>query len=212
MSRVRVVGFTVSLDGFGTGTGQSFDMPFGDTGHELQQWMYEKMISDKKSEGDPDDVTDALEHSPDSIGAYIMGRNMFSPNRGEEDDSWKGWWGSNPPYHCPVYVMTHYPREEIVMDGGTIFRFVSGTPQEVLAIARETAGEKDVQVGGGVTTMRAFLKEGLVDEALIRVAPVMVGHGERLWDGLGNLMDTYELTQSRSSGDHAQLRFARRLA
>lgn len=96
------------------------------------------------------------------------------------------------------------------MDGGTIFRFVTGTPHEVLAIARETAGEKDVQVGGGVTTMRAFLKEGLVDEALIRVAPVLVGHGERLWDGLGNMIDKYELTQSRSSGDHLQLRFERR--
>lgn len=210
MSRVKVIGYTVSLDGFGTGEPQTLEMPFGNSGHPLQQWMLEMMHRRNNQESDTDDINDMLEHSPNSIGAYIMGRNMFSPNRGEEDESWKGWWGDNPPYHCPVYVMTHYPRGELVMDGGTIFRFVSGTPEEVLAIAREAAGEKNIQVGGGAFTMRAFLNEGLIDEALITVAPVMVGRGERLWDGLDNLMEHYTLTEAIGIGSATHLRLTKR--
>lgn len=156
MSQVRAHCFSISLDGFGTGEGQSLEEPFGHAGHRLHEWMA-KTASGAAMFGGPAGefgvVNDMVERSFNGVGATIMGRNMFGPQRGPwEDESWQGWWGDNPPYHHPTFVITHHHRPDLQMEGGTTFRFVSGTPSEVLQMARETAGELDICVRGGVST------------------------------------------------------------
>lgn len=191
MSKVRVHCFSISLDGYGTGEPQTLETPFGHAGHQMHQWMARTAHGAAMfggSEGSHGIENDMVERSFQGVGATIMGRNMFGPQRGPwEDESWQGWWGSNPPYHHPTFVMTHYPRPDVVMEGGTVFHFVSGSPAEVLTRAREVAGDQDVCVRGGVRTLRAFLREGLIDEAHIVVTPVILGRGENLWTGLDNL-------------------------
>jgi dihydrofolate reductase len=166
----------VSLDGYAAGPNQSKDDPLGERGEELHRWMFEEREANK------DVVAEIV-----SAGAYIMGRNMFGPDRGEWDLDWKGWWGPEPPYHAPVFVLAHRDREPVVMEGGTTFHFVTDGIESALALAREAAGDKDVSIAGGASTVRQYLAAGLVDEMRLHVAPVVFGAGERLLDGLVDL-------------------------
>jgi len=189
MSKVRVAGFGVSLDGFGAGAEQSLADPLGKRGPELFQWFFHtrtfcSMIG--KEGGSVGDVDDGFAaRAMEGFGAFILGRNMFGPVRGPwPDDRWKGWWGDDPPYHAPTFVLTHYEREPIVMEGGTTFYFVTGGIEEALERAKKAAGGKDVKIGGGVSTVRQYLRAGLVDSLHLVSAPVLLGAGEALFDGL----------------------------
>ena len=187
MTKVRVAGFGVSLDGFGAGIDQSLDDPLGKRGPELFQWFFptrtfRAMQGAPGGETGPDD--DFARRAMDGVGAFILGRNMFGPIRGEwPDDDWKGWWGPNPPYHAPTFVLTHHPRAPIEMEGGTTFHFVTDGIEAALERARDAAGGKDVKIGGGVRTVRQYLRAGHVDEMHLAVAPVMLGQGEALFEG-----------------------------
>ncbi|MEV6300638.1 dihydrofolate reductase family protein [Actinoplanes sp. NPDC051861] len=174
MSKV-VVDIAASLDGFVAGPNQSADAPLG-VGAEtvLHRWMFE---AEQENASELAAITDA--------GAFVMGRNMFSPGRGEWDLTWRGWWGEEPPYHAPVFVLTHYERSPLEMAGGTTFHFVTGGITEALRLAREAAGDRNVSVAGGAATVNQFLTAGLVDELRLHVAPVLLGEGERLFDGVG---------------------------
>lgn len=188
MGKVRVAGFGVSLDGFGAGPEQSLNDPLGKRGADLFQWFFhtKTFCSMHGGEGGLVDADDAIaRRAMENCGAFILGRNMFGPLRGPwPDNSWKGWWGANPPYHAPTFVLTHYPREPLVMEGGTTFYFVTEGPKEALRRAQEAAGEKDLRIGGGVSTVRQYLQEGLVDSLHFAIAPVMLGRGEALFAGL----------------------------
>ncbi|ARM12874.1 MULTISPECIES: dihydrofolate reductase family protein [Rhizobium] len=188
MPKVRVAGFSVSIDGFGAGPEQSLNDPLGKRGPEMFQWFFHTRTframtgKDDGSEGiDQDYAARAMA----GFGAFILGRNMFGPIRGEwPDDAWKGWWGPNPPYHAPTYILTHYPREPIVMEGGTTFHFVTSGIEEALDKAQAAAGDKDVKIGGGVATVRQYLQAGLVDELHFAIAPVVLGKGEAMFAGI----------------------------
>ena len=188
MAKVRVSAFTISLDGFGAGPDQSLDNPLGVGGTGLHQWFYptktfRRMFGD--GEGTTGIDNDLAEKSLENIGAWIMGRNMFSPERGPWlDFEWKGWWGPNPPYHVPVFVLTHHSRQSLEMEGDTVFHFVTGGIEEALSRAKAAAKEKDVRIGGGAATVRQYLKAGLIDEMHIPVSPVLLGGGEPLFAGL----------------------------
>jgi dihydrofolate reductase len=186
MSKVRVAGFAVSLDGFGAGVEQSLSDPLGKRGAELFSWYFRTRSfrsmhgEEGGSDGDIDDTF--ARQAMDNFGSFILGRNMFGPVRGPWlDDSWKGWWGENPPYHAPTFVLTHYEREPLVMQGGTTFYFVTGGIKEALERAKEAAGERDVKIGGGVSTVRQYLEAGLVDAVHLALAPVVLGQGELLF-------------------------------
>jgi dihydrofolate reductase len=185
MTKVRVAGFSVSLDGFGAGSGQSLEHPLGERGPELFQWFFptrtfRAMQGKADGETGPDD--DFARRSMAGFGAFILGRNMFGPIRGEwPDEEWKGWWGDNPPYHAPTFVLTHHPRPPIEMLGGTTFHFVTDGIEAALQRAREAAGGKDVKIGGGVETVRQYVRAGHVDEIQLAVSPVMLGRGEALF-------------------------------
>ncbi|WP_192253212.1 dihydrofolate reductase family protein [Mesorhizobium caraganae] len=199
MSKLRVNAFTLSLDGFGAGPDQTLQNPLGVGGEDLHKWMigtrtFRKMVMGKEG-GTTDTDDDFAVRSFDSVGAWILGRNMFGPIRGEwPDDSWKGWWGTNPPYHVPVFVLTHYKRDPIEMEGGTTFHFVTGGIHEALDQAKAAAGGKDVRVGGGVSTIRQYLQEKLIDELHLAVSPVLLGKGENLFAGLDMLELGYQCT------------------
>ncbi|MBB4193338.1 dihydrofolate reductase [Rhizobium aethiopicum] len=188
MSKVRVAGFSVSVDGFGAGPEQSLNDPLGKRGPEMFQWFFHTrtframMGKDDGSSGiDEDYASRAMA----DFGAFILGRNMFGPIRGEwPDDAWKGWWGPNPPYHAPTYILTHYPREPLVMEGGTTFHFVTGGIHAALEQAKAAAGDKDVKIGGGVATVRQYLQAGLIDELHFAVSPVVLGRGEAMFAGI----------------------------
>ena len=169
-----VATMSVSLDGYGTGVGQTEAEPFGDAGEVLHRWMFETPDENRAE-------IDAII----AAGAFIMGRNMFGPVRGEWTRDWRGWWGPDPPYHRPVFVLTHHPRPVLEFENGTSFHFVDGSPEQVLEQARTAAGGKDVKVNGGVSTVRAFWKARLLDELHLVMSPVFVGEGERLLGGLG---------------------------
>jgi dihydrofolate reductase len=188
MTKIRVAGFGVSVDGFGAGIEQSLDDPLGNRGPELFQWFFptrsfRAMQGASGGETGPDN--DFAQRAMDGFGAFILGRNMFGPIRGEwPDDQWKGWWGGNPPYHAPTFVLTHHPRASIEMEGGTVFHFVTDGIDAALNRARDAAGGKDIKIGGGVDTVRQFIRAGHVDEIHLAVAPVMLGQGEALFDGI----------------------------
>ena len=188
MSKVRVAGFGISLDGFSAGIEQSLNDPLGKRGPELFQWFFHtKTFSDMHGKGGGSvDVDDAFaRQAMENFGAFILGRNMFGPIRGPwQDDSWKGWWGPNPPYHAPTFVLTHYEREPLVMEGGTTFYFVTGGIEEALSRAKQAAGDKDVKIGGGVSTVRQYLQAGLIDSLHLAFAPVALGRGEALLSGI----------------------------
>jgi dihydrofolate reductase len=188
MSKVRVAGFGLSIDGFSAGPRQSLDDPLGVGGPALMQWAFgtrtfQQMHGGGGGDSGVDD--DFAKRSFDNVGAWILGRNMFGPVRGPwPDDSWKGWWGDNPPYHVPVFVLTHHPRASIHMEGGTSFHFVTDGIHAALERARAAAQGRDVRIGGGVATVRDYLRAGLVDEMHLALAPALLGSGEALWSGL----------------------------
>src|ERR1700709_1535388 len=188
MGRVRVAGFAVSLDGFGAGPEQSLQDPLGKRGTELHGWFFGTKTFKAMfgQDGGSEGVDETFAHrSMDDFGAFILGRNMFSPVRGEWlDDSWKGWWGGNPPYHAPTFILTHHAREPIVMEGGTTFHFVTDGIHAALERACDVAGARDVKVGGGVSTVRQYLQAGLIDELHLAFSPVMLGGGEAMFAGI----------------------------
>jgi dihydrofolate reductase len=197
MSRLRVESFSISLDGFGAGPDQSLETPLGVGGEGLHGWALPTRTFQKALFGKDDGSTgvdeDFASRGFKNIGAWILGRNMFGPIRGTwPDESWKGWWGDDPPYHCPVFVLTHHPRASLVMQGGSVFHFVTAGIHEALRLARQAAGEKDVRIGGGVATIQQYLREKLIDEMHLAVSPVFLGSGERLFDGVDLIKLGYE--------------------
>lgn len=187
--RLVVRGFTVSLDGYGAGPDQSLKTPLGVGGEELHGWMlptrtFQKLVLGKSGgTTGPDD--DFAARGFDNVGAWILGRNMFGPVRGPwPDDTWKGWWGDEPPYHCHVFVLTRHPRAPVTMKGGTVFHFVTDGIESALRQARDAAGGKDVRVGGGVATLRQYLQAGLIDDMHLAISPVLLGSGESLLSGI----------------------------
>jgi dihydrofolate reductase len=188
MTRLLVHGFTVSLDGYGAGPDQSLEDPLGVGGEDLHDWLvgtrtFQRMQG--KEGGDTGIDEEFAARSMAGMGAWILGRNMFGPVRGPWlDENWKGWWGDEPPYHVPVFVLTHHARRPLVMKGGTEFHFVTEGIHAALERARVAAGGRDVRIGGGVSTVRQYLSAGLIDEAHFAVRPVLLGAGERLWEGL----------------------------
>ena len=189
MSKLKVLAFSVSIDGFGAGPRQSLQDPLGVGGPSLHEWFrptrtFQQMLG--LGEGGSTGEDDAFARASfDNIGAWILGRNMFGPVRGPwPDESWKGWWGANPPYHVPVFVLTHHPRASITMEGGTIFHFVTDGIHAALERAREAAQGKDVRLGGGVATLRQYLHARLVDEMHLVLAPKLLGRGEALLAGI----------------------------
>lgn len=203
MGRVRAAGFSVSLDGFAAGPEQSLQDPLGKRGPELHAWIFgtrffhEMVGKEGGAEGVDQDVAHA---AMTGFGAFILGRNMFAHSRGPwTDDGWKGWWGDNPPYHAPTFVLTHHAREPLVMEGGTTFHFVTEGIEVALERAREAAGDLDVKIGGGASTVRQYLQAGLLDELQVSVSPVLLGQGEALYAGLDLPALGYEVKRSSPS-------------
>ena len=190
MSRLRVLSFAVSVDGFAAGPRQDADNPLGVNGPELMGWffptrVFRTMTQGLDAGGETGIDNGIAEQAMKNMGAWILGRNMFGPVRGPwPDESWKGWWGEEPPYHVPTFVLTHHARKPIEMKGGTTFHFVTGGIEEALKLAKAAAGEKDVRVGGGASTIRQYLRAGLIDDLHLAVSPVLMGEGEPLFYGL----------------------------
>jgi len=213
MSLVRVHNFAVSLDGFGTGEGQSLEQPFGHAGSRLLDRFLDTRTF-RKMHGEPGGSTGADEAFASNwgtgIGAEIMGRNKFGPQRGPwTDEDWKGWWGDDPVFHTPVFVLTHNPRPTIQMKGGTTFHFIDTTPAEALRIAQEAAGELDVRIGGGPSTVRQFLAADLIDHMHLVIVPMVLGRGEPLWDGLEGLEERFDVEAVSTPSGVTHLTFNR---
>ena len=189
MSKVKVSAFSVSLDGFGAGPRQDLENPLGVRGPELPAWFFQtavfRKIHDSAADGSHGVDNEFAARSFENVGAWILGRNMFGPVRGPwQDDSWKGWWGEEPPYHVPVFVLTHHMRAPLAMKGGTTFYFVTDGPESALSQAKRSAGGMDVRIGGGVSTVRQYLMVGQIDEVHLAFSPVLLGEGENLFAGL----------------------------
>jgi dihydrofolate reductase len=190
MPKLRVHAFSISIDGYGAGPRQDLEHPLGVGGMAVHDWVFgtrtfQAMHGQGSGGGETGPDDDFAARGFQNIGAWIMGRNMFAPSRGPwPDDGWKGWWGPNPPYHTPVFVLTHHARPPLAMEGGTTFHFVTDGIQAALKRAREAAGNQDIRLGGGVATVRQYLSEGLVDEVHLAIAPVLLGVGEHLLGGL----------------------------
>jgi dihydrofolate reductase len=199
MSKVRVQSFALSLDGFGAGPNQSLDHPLGVGGTDLMEWLFHSRLWCRMhgKEGGEEGIDNSLaEQGFAGIGAWILGRNMFGPVRGPwPDDSWKGWWGDEPPYHTPVFVLTHHARAPLRMAGGTEFHFVTGGIEAALRLATEAARGQDVRIGGGVASVREYLRARLIDELHLAVRPVLLGAGENLWLGIDLRELGYECTR-----------------
>jgi dihydrofolate reductase len=200
VSRLLVRSFSISIDGFGAGPGQDLQNPLGAGGPELFDWFFQTRTWQRmhgNGEGGETGVDDDLAaRSFEGIGAWILGRNMFGPVRGPwPDESWRGWWGDEPPYHTPVFVLTHYPRPPLTMNGSTEFRFVTGGIESALEQAKAAAGGKDVRLGGGVSTIRQYLRAGLIDELHLVLSPVLLGSGEHLLNGIDMRALGYECVQ-----------------
>jgi dihydrofolate reductase len=204
MSKLKVLAFSLSADGYGAGPNQSLENPLGEGGEALHRWFlptrtFQRMVMGQ-TEGDTGLDDDFAARSFANIGAWILGRNMFGPVRGPwPDESWKGWWGEEPPYHVPVFVLTHHARAPIEMKGGTTFHFVTGGIHEALERARAAAGGQDVRVGGGVSTVRQYLQAGLLDEMHLAVSPVFLGRGEALFAGLDLPAMGFEVTEQAAT-------------
>ncbi len=218
MSQVRVHNFSISLDGFATGEGLTFEAPFGHAGHRLHEWMFATQVGRTMfgEAGGSTGVDNAFaERLQVGFGAEIMGRGKFGPQTGPwtdlgADEEWRGWWGSNPPFHTPVFVLTHYARPSIEMEGGTVFHFINASPEQAVERAREAAGELDIRIGGGPTMVRDFLAAGLIDMLHIVQVPILLGRGVRLWDGLEGIDQQYEIETVASPSGVVHLTFTRR--
>jgi|SRR5882724_3561059 len=204
MTKLRVDNFTLSIDGFGAGPNQSLENPLGIGGTAVHGWLratrtfQEKLFAKSGGETGIDD--DFAARGFQHVGAWILGRNMFGPVRGPWlDDSWKGWWGDNPVYHTPIFVLTHHPRAPLAMEGGTTFHFVTEGIRVALELAREAANGQDVRIGGGAATIRQYLRERLIDELHVAISPVLLGEGERLFDGINLPELGYTCTQHVAS-------------
>ncbi|HEX4532825.1 MAG TPA: dihydrofolate reductase family protein [Rhizomicrobium sp.] len=201
--KVRVGGFSISLDGFGAGPDQSLENPLGKGGVALHTWMFgtrmfQEMIG---KSGGSDGIDQAYAHSSmDGFGAFILGRNMFGPIRGAwPDENWKGWWGGNPPYHAPTFVLTHHPRDPIEMEGGTTFIFVTEGIAAALDQAKRAAKGRDVKIGGGVETVRQYLRAGAIDELHFALSPVVLGQGEAMFTAIDLPALGYRVTEHQAS-------------
>lgn len=210
MPRVRVESFTISLDGYGAGPGQCLEHPLGVGGEALHGWL----VSTRRWQnlhgmegGAEAAVDDAFaDRAHRGVGAWIMGRNMFGPVRGPWPDAdWRGWWGDDPPFHGPVFVLTHHARASLPMDGGTVFHFVTGGIEDALEQARRAAGDLDVQISGGAGTIRQYLRAGLIDELHVAISPVVLGRGESLFEGLDLLQLGYECVEFAPSEKAAHM-------
>jgi len=221
MSKLRVNGLSISIDGYGAGTDQALDNPMGAGGMALHKWVlgtrtFQRMHADfaasligdaAGSQGVDDDFA---RRGFENVGAWILGRNMFGPSRGPwPDDGWKGWWGKNPPYHVPVFVLTHHARAPIPMEGGTTFHFVTDGIRAALDRAREAARGKDVRLGGGVATVRQYLTAGLIDELHLVLSPVLLGRGEHLLAGIDTVNLGYRCTEHVASDEATHIVLAR---
>ncbi|HEY0468007.1 MAG TPA: dihydrofolate reductase family protein [Polyangiaceae bacterium] len=214
MSRLRVNAFSISIDGYGAGPNQDLDHPMGVGGMALHQWVlgtktFQKMAADFAGSlvGDVTGRTgvddDFAARGFENLGAWIMGRNMFGPIRGPwPNDDWKGWWGTNPPYHVPVFVLSHHARAPITMNGGTTFHFVTDGIHAALERATEAAQGKDIRLGGGASTFRQYLSAGLIDEVQLAIAPILLGKGEHLFNGIDLPSLGYQCTEHVAS-EHA---------
>ena len=194
---------SISLDGFVAGPDQSRENPLGKRGREVHSWH----LGDERA-NDADATAEGWLMRP--RGAYVMGRNMFGPIRGEWDEDWDGWWGSEPPYHAPVFVLTHHPRPTLEMEGGTTFHFIDASPAEALTAAKEAAGGLDVRIGGGPATVRQFLAADLIDHMHIALVPILLGRGESLWDGLEGLQERFAIESVSSPSGATHVTFTRR--
>jgi dihydrofolate reductase len=207
MSRVRVAAFTISLDGYAAGPGQSLENPLGEGFFEAMSWLlatraFQRMHGGAAAGETGIDNTMA-EKSFENVGSWILGRNMFGPVRGPwPDEQWRGWWGEEPVYHCPVFVLTHHARAPLVMQGGTTFHFVTGGIHEALARARDAAAGRDVRIGGGAATVRQYLEAGLIDALHLAQRPILMGRGEPLFAGLDLPALGYQCRE-RISGERA---------
>ena len=215
MSKLRVLGFSVSLDGFGAGPGQSLEHPLGVRGEALMQWFFPTQAFQRMHGGGDGETgidNDFAERGFDNIGAWILGRNRFGPVRGPwPDASWRGWWGEEPPYRVPAFVLTHHARAPLEMAGGTTFHFVTGGIHEALERAKDAAGGRDVRLGGGVATVREYLRQGLVDDLHLAQSPLLLGRGEALFAGLDLDALGYECTRAQA-GERATHLFLRKRA
>jgi dihydrofolate reductase len=213
MSRVRVQSFGVSLDGYSAGPNQSVDNPLGVRGPEIMEWffptrVFQAMYGDQPGETGVDNKM--AEQGFDNVGAWILGRNMFGPVRGPwPDESWNGWWGEEPPYHVPTFVLTHHARKPLEMKGGTTFHFVTDGIHSALEQAKRAAGSKDVRIGGGTATVRQYFQARLIDEAHLALGRVLMGAGEHLWQGLDLNALGYECHKT-VAGERATHLFIRR--
>jgi dihydrofolate reductase len=203
---------SISVDGYVAGPNQSEDDPIGEGGMQVHEWMFQlKSWREEHGEeggntGDSDKIVDEMN---ENVGAGIMGRNMFGPDRGDWGDSdWKGWWGDEPPYHSPIYVLTHHAHEPIEMEGGTTFYFVTDGIESALEQAREAAGDKDIHIHGGASAVQQYLGLGVIDEITLNVAPVLLGQGERLFDNLGDKLPELALERTIDAPNVTHLTYA----
>jgi dihydrofolate reductase len=215
MPKLRVESFTISLDGFGAGPNQDLNNPLGVGGTSLHGWAFATRTFQQhlfgSNEGEPGPDDDFAARGFHDIGAWILGRNMFGPIRGNwPDESWRGWWGENPVYHVPVFVLTNYPRPPLIMDGGTIFYFVTEGITAALERAREAASGKDVRLGGGVNVIQQYLRQRLIDEMHIVISPVLLGSGERLFEGVNLPALGYACTRHEATSRATHVILSRR--
>lgn len=219
MGQVVVHNVSISLDGFGTGEGLTLEAPFGHAGERLHEWMFAtkfgRAMMGEAGGGMGIDNAFAARHNV-GVGAEIMGRGKFGPPQQGPwtglgtDEEWRGWWGPNPPFHTPVFVLTHHPRPSLEMEGGTTFHFIDATPHEALELAREAAGGLDVRIGGGPSTVRAFLAADLIDSLHVVQVPLLLGRGVRLWDGLEGIEARYQVEFVSSPSGVNHITFTRR--
>ena|SRR5688572_22741507 len=215
MGKVRVSSYGVSIDGYSAGPRQTLEHPLGEGGERMMEWffptrVFQQMYGDTPGETSVDN--EIAERGMANVGAWILGRNMFGPIRGPwPDDSWKGWWGEDPPYHVPTFVLTHHPRPSITMKGGTVFHFVTDGIESALRQAKAAAGDKDVRIGGGAATIRQFLNVGAIDELHLAFGTALLGCGESIFDGTDLHGAGYECTE-RIVGERAVHLFLKRRA
>ncbi len=213
MSQVRVHNFSISLDGYATGEGLTEEAPFGHAGRRLHEWMFATRFGCELfgMPGGSEGVDQAFaERTNLGIGAEIMGAGKFGPPGWQDQASWRGWWGPNPPFHTPVFVLTHQEIPSMEMEGGTVFHFINESPERAVAIAQEAAGGLDVRIGGGPTVVRGFLQANLIDMLHVVQVPIVLGRGVRLWEGLEGIEQHFDCEIVPSPSGVAHLTFSRR--